>query len=209
MSWPPWNGSIAELAALEESPLSDGMLHEWTEKQRVSVDDVPALAALVRSADPHLQEAGVDLATALLGSAPPGTRSATRAALEPALAAIVGPGLDPYVVEALAELLEHHPLMSVIAALVCHHVDEHAPRVLPTTPPVPRATPPGRFILRNRLPRPWLRLEALYARLALAAGDAPTARDLAYLPVLEARHGTHGWSATLAALEQPRGDMRR
>ena len=60
MSWQPWNGTIADLAALEESPLSDGMLSEWVETQQVTLSDVPALAALLRSADPHLQEAGVE-----------------------------------------------------------------------------------------------------------------------------------------------------
>jgi len=202
MSWQPWNGSIAELAALAGSPLSDGMLGEWVEKQSVAISDVPALAALFRSADPHLQEAGIELTTALLRSAPPGVLTSTRAALEPALAALVGPDLDPYVLEALAGLLAEHPLTSVIAALARVHVDERARRLalgppFPASPPVPR---PGIHIHRNRMPQPWQRLEELYAQLALAAGDAPSARDLAYLPVLEARHGTRGWQATRAAI---------
>jgi hypothetical protein len=205
MSWQPWNGSIAELAALAESPLSDGLLREWMEKQSVVLGDVPALVALFRSADPHLQEAGVELATALLRSAPPGALTATRAALEPALAALVGPDLDPYVVEALAGLVSEHPLTSVIAALARHHVGGGFPLPVPTSLPVPR---PGIHIHRNRMPQPWQQLERLYAQLALAAGDTPGPRDLAYLPVLEARHGTRGWQATRAAIERLH-DMRR
>ena len=95
----------------------------------------------------------------------------------------------------------------MIAALARHHVGgAGAPLPLPATPPAPR---PGLHIHRNRLPQPWQWLEALYAQLALAAGDVPTARDLAYLPVLEARHGTRGWQATRTAIERQAADMRR
>jgi len=195
MSWPPWNGSLAELAAFAESPLSDGMLGEWVEQQTVELADVPALAALFGKDDPHLQEAGVELATALLRSAGPGDRGAVRAALEPALASLVRPGMDPYVVEKLAFLLDEHPLPSVIAALARQHLERPA-------------NAGRRFIMRNRLPEGWKHLEHLYARLALAAGDTPTARDLAYLPVLEARYGTRGWQATRDAISR-QADMRR
>jgi hypothetical protein len=56
------------------------------------------------------------------------------------------------------------------------------------------------------MPQPWLRLEQLYAQLALARGTTPAAHDLAYLPILEARLATTGWEQTLDAL---RARMRR
>ena len=125
--------------------------------------------------------------------------------LEPALVTLAGRELDPWVVEAIVELLEHAPSATVIMALAPRHQDELAARALPDTPPAfPVATPAAlakrRFIMRNRLPQPWLRLEQLYAQLALAAGAFPAPHDLAYLPILEHRYQTRGWRQTLEAV---------
>lgn len=201
-----WQGTIAELAACDESPTSDGMLLEWVREQHPRASDVPALTALFAKEDPHLQEAGVELATALIRIV-----SGALMHLEPALVSLAGRDLDPYVIEAIVELLEHAPSATVIMALAPRHQDELAPRAMPTTPPVfptatPAAFPKRRMILRNRLPQPWLRLEQLYAQLALAAGAFPAPHDLAYLPILEHRYQTRGWRQTLEAV---RSHMRQ
>jgi hypothetical protein len=198
-----WHGTIAELAACDESPTSDGMLLDWVRDQQPRASDVPALTALFEKEDPHLQEAGVELATALIRIV-----SGALLHLETALANLAGRELDPWVVEAIVELLEHAPSATVIMAIAPRHQDELAPRELPPALPVatPTAFPKRRFILRNRLPRPWLRLEQLYAQLALAAGAFPAPHDLAYLPILEHRFATSGWRQTLEAL---RSHMRR
>lgn len=208
-----WHGTIAELAACDESPTSDGMLLEWVREQQPRASDVPALIALFAKEDPHLQEAGVELATALIRIV-----SGALMHLEPALVSLAARELDPWVVEAIVELLEHAPSATVIMVLAPRHQDDLAPRGLPLMPPAfPAATPTAfpalssapparRFIARNRLPQPWLRLEQLYAQLALAAGAFPAPHDLAYLPILERRYETHGWRETLEAV---RSHMRR
>ena len=196
-----WQGTLAELAACDDSPTSDGMLADWVREQQPRASDVPALIALFGKSDPHLQEAGIELATALVRIV-----SGALMHLEPALAELASRPLDPYVVEAIVELLEHAPSPPVISALAARHQHELEPPELPTTPPDPRAMRHERFILRNRLPQPWLRLEQLYAQLALAAGPQPAPHDLAYLPILEHRLQTHGWQPTLEAL---RARMRR
>ncbi|HSN25282.1 MAG TPA: hypothetical protein VLT45_03320 [Kofleriaceae bacterium] len=189
-----WQGTIAELAACDESPTTDGALLDWVRHQHPRASDVPALVALFAKADPHLQEAGLELATALVRIV-----SGAILHLEPALTALAARDLDPWVLEALVELLEHAPAAPVIMALAPRHQDELAPRSVSSTPPTPPATR-HRFILRNRLPQPWLRLEQLYAQLALAAGAMPAPHDLAYLPILEHRFHTQGWKQTLEAL---------
>jgi hypothetical protein len=205
-----WQGTIAELAACDESPTSDGMLLEWVREQQPRASDVPALIALFAKQDPHLEEAGVELATALIRIV-----SGALMHIEPALVELASRDLDPYVVEAIVELLELAPSAPVIMALAPRHQDELAQRALPAIPPTfpaatpvafPALTPPRRFILRNRMPQPWLRLEQLYAQLALAAGAFPAPHDLAYLPILEHRFETCGWAQTLEAL---RSHMRR
>jgi hypothetical protein len=205
-----WQGTIAELAACDESPTTDGMLLDWVREQQPRASDVPALIALFGKEDPHLQEAGVELATALIRIV-----SGALMHLEAALVELASRDLDPYVVEALVELLEHAPSATVIMALAPRHQDELAPRALPAMPPAfPAATPTPfpvlapqrRSIMRNRRPQPWLRLEQLYAQLALAAGAFPAPHDLAYLPILEHRYETQGWRQTLEAL---RSHMRR
>ena len=200
-----WHGTIAELAACDESPTTDGMLLDWVREQQPRASDVPALTALFTKEDPHLQEAGVELATALIRIV-----SGALMHLEAALGSLAGRALDPWVVEAIVELLEHAPSATVIMALAPRHQDELALRELPAMPPAfPAATPAAfakippanrRFIVRNRLPQPWLRLEQLYAQLALAAGASPAPHDLAYLPILEHRYQTRGWHDTLEAV---------
>jgi len=190
-----WQGTLAELAACDNSPTTDGMLAEWVRAQQPRASDVPVLVALFAKHDPHLQEAGVELATALIRIV-----SGALLHLEAPLAELAARDLDPYVVEALVELLEHAPSPAVIAALAPRHQDMLAPRELPPTPPSPARFEHNRMILRNRMPQPWLRLEQLYAQLALTAGPTPAAHDLAYLPILEHRLGTRGWEQTLDAL---------
>ena len=205
-----WQGTVAELAACDESPTTDGMLLDWVREQQPRASDVPALTALFAKEDPHLQEAGVELATALIRIV-----SGALMHLEAPLATLAARDLDPWVVEALVELLEHAPSATVIMALAPRHQDELAARELPAMPPAfpaappaafPALTPARRFILRNRLPQPWVRLEQLYAQLALVAGAFPAPHDLAYLPILEHRYQTRGWRDTLEAV---RSHMRR
>jgi hypothetical protein len=196
MSVHGWQGTIAELAACDDSPTSDGVLLEWVRAQQPRASDVPALIALLAKPDPHLQEAGVELATALVRIV-----SGALMHLEAALVTLAARDLDPWVVEAIVELLEHAPSKLVIIALAARHQDTLAPRELPLTPPVVAAPlSHHRCILRNRLPQPWIRLEQLYGQLALAAGATPAPHDLAYLPILERRFQTHGWEQTLEAL---------
>lgn len=210
MSRGGWQGTIADLASCDESPTFDGPLLDWVREQQPRASDVPALTALFAKHDPHLQEAGVELATALIRIV-----SGALMHLEPALARLASCDLDPWVVEAIVELLEHAPSAAVIMALARRHQDELATRALPASPPavsaatpaaLPARTPARRFILRNRLPQPWLRLEQLYAQLALVAGAFPAPHDLAYLPILEHRFATRGWGPTHEAL---RSHMRR
>lgn len=210
-----WQGTIAELAACDESPTSDGMLLDWVRAQHPRASDIPSLVALFGKRDPHLQEAGVELATALVRVV-----SGALMHLEHALADLASRELDPWVVEALVELLEHAPSAIVILALAPRHRAELARRerdappgspdsqlpAPPTSRSLRGSAPHHHVILRNRLPQPWLRLEQLYAQLALAAGATPAPHDLAYLPILEHRFQTQGWQQTLEAL---RTRMRR
>jgi hypothetical protein len=158
-----WNGTLAELAGFTESPTSDGVLGDWVRKRAAApfaAADVRALVALLRAPDPHLQEAGVELATAALRTIDAGEQ------LEPHLAALASAGTDPYVLEALVELLEEHALPRLFDALAAldRATPAHAPpgRIGPAVP-APRADR-TRFILRNRLADPWPRFRALAER---------------------------------------------
>jgi hypothetical protein len=162
-----WNGTLAELAGFTESPTSDGILGDWVRKRATApftAADLPALVALLRAPDPHLQEAGIELATAALPTLD------AAAELEPQLVALATLDSDPYVLEALVDLLEHHELAGLFGALA--RLEPHAPasRFAPplagapppwSHPPPPR--PRVRFILRNRLAEPWPRFRALAA----------------------------------------------
>jgi hypothetical protein len=170
-----WNGTLAELAGFAESPTTDGVLGEWVRTRAnapFTAQDVPAIAALLRAPDPHLQEAGIELATAALhgldasahDDAGP-TRGLDAAALEPHLVALATFESDPYVLEALVALLEEHAMPGLFATLA--HLEPLAPSrfpppVAPTSYPPPRAAR-ARFILRNRMAEPWRRFRALVA----------------------------------------------
>jgi hypothetical protein len=85
--------ALAHLAAVDESPYSDGVLHDWVRQlSTFSFEErhVPPILALIGKPDPHLQEAGLELAAAALGCVD------CSDAVEPAIVAILrSMGLDP------------------------------------------------------------------------------------------------------------------
>jgi hypothetical protein len=172
------NDALAYLASLEATPVSDGILCEWVDvliAMRFSPSDVPLIVQLVDKTDPHLQEAGVRLARAALR-----TVDATDA-LEPAFARLVSRAIDPWVLEALVDLLAHTraELPTVYRGLAAIHGQ----------------APHGWGIVRNRAIQPWRRLVQVYTQNIIQTAH-PRERDLAYLPILERELGTRGWEAT-------------
>jgi hypothetical protein len=91
------------LAAHDESPFSDGVLGEWMRElvtQRIEERHIPAIEVLLRKPDPHLVEAGLELATRALECLGCAER------LEPSLAKVARDLRDEgWVLEALIELL--------------------------------------------------------------------------------------------------------
>ena len=172
------NDALAYLASLEASPVSDGILIEWIDvlvALKFAPADVPLIVRIIDKTDPHLQEAGVRLARASL-------RSVDAAAeLEPALARLASREIDPWVLEALVELLADNrlELTTVYQGLAAIH----------------GKPPRGWAIMRNRAIQPWRRLVQVYLQHAIQT-LRPRERDLAYLPVLERELGTHGWEVT-------------
>jgi len=172
------NDALAYLASLEATPVSDGILSEWLDvlcAMRFTEGDVPFVVQMIDKTDPHLQEAGVRLARAALrhvDAAP---------VLEPALARLVSRDIDPWVLEALADVLAETrlELTSVYRELAARH-----------------GSAPSRMgIMRNRAIQPWRRIAQVYLQHAIQRLH-PRERDLAYLPVLERELGTHGWEPT-------------
>lgn len=171
--------ALAYLANLEAAPVSDGILIEWVDvlvAMKFDDADIPLIVSIIDKTDPHLQEAGVRLARAALRTAR-GTE-----ALEPALARLVSQPPDPWVLEALVDLLAdtRAELTTVYQGLAQIH-----------------GQPPRRDwgIMRNRAIQPWRRLVQIYLQNAIQAVH-PRERDLAYLPVLERELGTRGWDVT-------------
>jgi hypothetical protein len=173
------NDALAYLASLEATPFSDGILGEWIDAMvamRFTADDVPLIVRIIDKTDPHLQEAGVRLARAAL-------RTVDAAAeLEPALARLVSREIDPWVLEALVDVLAdtRYELTPVYQGLAQIHGK------FPTS---------GWGILRNRAIQPWRRLVQVYLQHAIQV-VRPRERDLAYLPILERELGTRGWEVT-------------
>jgi len=173
------NDALAYLASLEAVPVSDGILIEWIDvlvAMKFAESDIPLIVRIIDKTDPHLQEAGVRLARAAFRSAG-GTDE-----LEPALARLVSQPIDPWVLEALVDLLAdtRAELTTVYQGLAQIH-----------------GQPPRREwgILRNRSIQPWRRLVQVYLQNAIQVVH-PRERDLAYLPVLECELGTRGWDVT-------------
>lgn len=172
---------LAPLAALDRLPVPDGVLGDFVDvlcALQFEPGDLAAIACLIEKTDPHLQEAGVQLARAAW-------RTVDVAELEPPLARLVARPIDPWVAEALADLLADPRLAlpTVYANLVKIH----------------GKSPAGPGIMRNRGIRPWARLEGVYEQHMLHV-RSPAPRDLAYLPILERRMGTRGWAATQRAI---------
>ena len=172
------NDALAYLASLEANPVSDGILGEWIDvlvAMKLADSDVPLIVQIIDKADPHLQEAGVRLARAALRTVDAG------AALEPVLARLASRDVDPWVLEALVDLLAdtRTELTTVYQALAKNHGKS--------------ARSFG--IMRNRAIQPWRRLVQVYLQHAIQT-LRPRDRDLAYLPVLEKELGTRGWEVT-------------
>jgi len=172
------NDALAYLASLEAAPVSDGILGEWIDvlvALKFTPTDVPLIVRVIEKTDPLLQEAGVRLARAAL-------RTVDGAGeLEPALARLASREIDPWVLEALVDLLADNrlELTSVYAGLATIHAKPAR----------------GWTIQRNRAIQPWRRLVQVYLQHAIQT-LRPRERDLAYLPVLERELGTHGWEVT-------------
>lgn len=174
--------ALAYLVSCETNPTTDGMLCEWIDTLRAlrfGDDDIPLIAQLVDKHDPHLQEAGVRLARSALRF------SDAHAVLEPSLARLASREIDPWVLEALVEVLAstRHPFTPVYEGLAQMH--GKAPR--------------GVGIMRNRHIEPWRRLVAIYEQNAIQT-LRPAPRDIAYLPILEREHGTRGWEPTVRSI---------
>lgn len=95
------------LAGHDESPFSDGVLGEWMREltiQRIEERHLPAIEVLLRKPDPHLVEAGLELASRALECLGCADR------LEPSLAKVARDLRDEsWVLEALIELLRDSP----------------------------------------------------------------------------------------------------
>ena len=172
------NDALAYLASLEANPVSDGILGEWLDvlvAMRFAESDVQLIVRIIDKSDPHLQEAGVRLARAALRSVDAGD------ALEPVLARLAAREIDPWVLEALVDLLAESrlELTSVYRELAANHGKSTR----------------GFGIMRNRAIQPWRRLVQVYLQHAIQT-SRPRDRDLAYLPVLEKELGTRGWEVT-------------
>jgi hypothetical protein len=179
--------ALAHLAAHQRSPYSDGVLGDWVRQLRtfpVAEHHLPHLLALIGKPDPHLQEAGVQLAEAAL------SHLDCADAIEPAIAALLARPVDSWVLEAIIDLLHRSigPLGPQFTSIY---------RALIALPPGARAAGDG--IQRNRYINPRARLLTLYQQHALQTIE-PTDRDLLLLPLLEARHGTRGWRETQLAI---------
>jgi hypothetical protein len=174
--------ALAHLASYDKSPVADGELGDWVDAlcaMRFDPTDVRPIATLIDKQDPHLQEAGLQLARAALRTVD------ANAAFEFPLTRLVAEEIDPWVLEALVELLQHsrHPYLAVYQGLVRNHGKR----------------PKGPGIMRNRHIEPWSRLERVYEQHAIQTAT-PKPRDLVYLPILEAKHATTGWLPTLRAI---------
>jgi hypothetical protein len=173
------NDALAYLTSLEAAPVSDGILGEWIDvlvAMKFAASDVPLIVRIIDKTDPLLQEAGVRLARAALRT------TDAAAELEPALARLVSHEIDPWVLEALVDLLAENrlDLTTVYQGLAQIHG---------------KPTRTGWSIQRNRAIQPWRRLIQVYLQHAIQT-HRPRDRDLAYLPVLERELGTHGWEIT-------------
>jgi hypothetical protein len=195
--------AIGQLARCDVSPVSDGVLGDWMRSLvclRFTDADLPAIVALIGKSDPHLQEAGIELATAAVRSV-----SGATEALDEAIARLLERGVpDSWVVHALVDYLavvrsSRVEIYEALARFHLAHLDEQErPRQLSTSPP-PSIAPPT-VIARNRYIDPWRDLvRRVYDQSAIQT-LRPTPADLAVLPVLERVHGTRGWDQTQRAI---------
>jgi hypothetical protein len=176
------------LAGHEKSPFSDGVLGEWMRElvgQRLEERHLSSVETLLQRPDPHLIEAGLELAARALECFDCVDR------LEPSLARIAREQRDePWVLEALVDLLRR------IGAEFVQVYGELA------KPPPPRRRRDWPGINRNRMIQPEVELVTLFEQHLLRRLQ-PWARDELILPVLERKHGTKGWRDTqLAVLKQ-------
>ena len=188
--------ALAFLSAHPESPFSDGILGEWLRELgafRFEERHLVPIISLLKKRDPHLQEAGVGLAAAAL-------RTVDGAeAIEPALTALISaPDLDPWVLQSVVDLLSGYigprgPLFTQVYRVLVRLKPGPGPR---------RGLP---CIMRNRAIDPFRDLIQLYEQHLLQTLN-PTPRDLLLLPILEARHHTRGWQATLVRVLQTMGN---
>jgi hypothetical protein len=175
------------LAGHQKSPFSDGVLGDWMRElstQRLEERHLSSVETLLQRPDPHLIEAGLELAARALEHVDCADR------LEPLLARVaLEQRGEPWVMEALLDLLRRSRAEFVA---VYRELAQPAPPRRPGWP----------AIMRNRHIEPERDLLALFEQHLLQRLQ-PWPRDELILPVLERRHGTRGWQATqLAVLKQ-------
>jgi len=190
--------ALGQLVRADVSPVSDGVLGDWLRAlagQRFSDVDIGLIAALIGKSDPHLQEAGVVLATVALHHADASSQ------FEAAIARMLARGEpDPWVLEALVGFLSgsrssHAPIYEALAAMHLAQLDGK--------PSLPRPAALTTVIARNRFIDPWRRLITDVYEQHLMATLQPQPRDLAYLPGPGRVHGTDGREPT-----PPHGPVR-
>jgi hypothetical protein len=170
---------LAHLAKHEELPAPDGVIGDWVDvlcAMRFEAGDVPSVAKLVAKRNPYLQEIGVRLAISALRDVD------AWPALESSFVTLIARGpIDAWVVEAIVDLLRRsHAPVAVFRELAKRH--GQSPRGMDG-------------IMRNRAIRPWSDLETVYEQLVIQALQ-PGEREAVVVPVLEAKLGTKGFSAT-------------
>jgi hypothetical protein len=170
--------ALAFLASSESAPFADAVMIEWLDTLvalRFGAEDVPLIVQLLDRADPHLQEAGVRLAGAAMRYVDPRL-------FEPALTRLASRELDPWVLDALVDLLalDRHAFTPIYEGLAVRQARER----------------PTWAIARPRAIQPWKRLIQLCKQNVIQTLH-PHARDFAYLPILERELGTSGWEATV------------
>ncbi len=181
--------ALAELLKYDACPIPDGVLGQWIrqlEGLHLTTHQTARIVALLGKRDPLLQEAGIKLASRLLDCVPSDAH-----AVEAPLAKLLSEHpVDPWLLEAVAELLGRHSGTNDPLFVSVHR--ELAREMM--APPPPRRTLP-RGITRARAINPFRTLAHQFEQHVLQR-LTPTERELAVLPVLEAEHGTRGFEAT-------------
>ena len=187
------------LAGLEQSPFADGVLGDWVDQVRgfrFAERHTQPIVALVNKDDPFLQEAGLRLAASAMDQV-----DGLGEALELPLAELLQrEPVDPWVLRAVARLLGNligpqDPPMTAAYRELVRIVEPEELEPMPED---------ARQIMRNMFINPRRELIELFEQIALQT-MSPGERELALLPVLEDKHETKGWQATVSCLLERMG----